>query len=133
MAAQLDWVPSARPVTPSSQHTPRTAGKTAFFQGTITPDKCVVCPAHNTAFDLATGAVKGTWCPKVRGPGSVVGPDKAGGGFCLSGPHTMYGSHPVSPHAQFPDLPLVGKMTAEKPLPTYQSRVDEAGNIEVLV
>jgi nitrite reductase/ring-hydroxylating ferredoxin subunit len=25
---------------------------------------CIVCPAHNTAFDLATGEVKGEWCPK---------------------------------------------------------------------
>jgi len=29
-------------------------------------DSCVVCPAHGTAFDLATGEVKGEWCPKVR-------------------------------------------------------------------
>jgi len=34
---------------------------------------------------------------------------------------------------QFPTLPLVGKLNAEKPLPVYESRVDEAGNIEVLV
>jgi len=72
-------------------------GKTAMFQGQVTPDKCVVCPAHGTAFDLETGAVKGEWCPK------------------------------------FPTLPLVGKLNAEKPLPVYESRVDEAGNIEVLV
>lgn len=26
-------------------------------------NKCIVCPAHNTAFDLATGEVKGEWCP----------------------------------------------------------------------
>ena len=31
--------------------------QTAMFQGQIV-DKCVVCPAHNTAFDLKTGAVK---------------------------------------------------------------------------
>ena len=24
---------------------------------------CIVCPAHKTAFDLATGAVVGPWCP----------------------------------------------------------------------
>ena len=24
-----------------------------------------MCPAHNTAFDLATGAVKGEWCPSM--------------------------------------------------------------------
>jgi hypothetical protein len=35
-------------------------------QGSVTPDKCVVCPAHGTAFDLKTGDVKGEWCPKVR-------------------------------------------------------------------
>ena len=29
----------------------------------VTPDCCIVCPAHGTAFDLATGAVKGEWCP----------------------------------------------------------------------
>lgn len=34
-------------------------------QGSVTPDKCVVCPAHGTAFDLKTGDVKGEWCPKV--------------------------------------------------------------------
>ena len=25
----------------------------------------MVCPAHGTFFDLATGDVKGEWCPKV--------------------------------------------------------------------
>ena len=35
-------------------------GKTAFFQGTVAAG-CVVCPAHGTAFDLATGEVKGEW------------------------------------------------------------------------
>jgi hypothetical protein len=34
---------------------------------------------------------------------------------------------------QFPNLPLVGKLNTAKPLPVYESRVDEAGNIEVLV
>ncbi|KAI8473706.1 MAG: Rieske [2Fe-2S] iron-sulfur domain-containing protein, partial [Monoraphidium minutum] len=38
-------------------------GKTALFTATI-KDKCVVCPAHNTAFELASGEVKGEWCPK---------------------------------------------------------------------
>ncbi|KAF6263621.1 rieske ferredoxin [Scenedesmus sp. NREL 46B-D3] len=71
-------------------------GKTAMFQGQVS-NKCIVCPAHNTAFDLATGEVKGEWCPK------------------------------------FPQLPLVGKLGDKKPLPTYQSRVDEAGNVEVYV
>jgi hypothetical protein len=37
-----------------------------LVQGSVTPDKCVVCPAHGTAFDLKTGEVKGEWCPKVR-------------------------------------------------------------------
>jgi nitrite reductase/ring-hydroxylating ferredoxin subunit len=37
-------------------------GKTAIFQGKVA-DKCIVCPAHGTAFDLQTGAVKGEWCP----------------------------------------------------------------------
>lgn len=70
-------------------------GKTALFQGEI-KDKCVVCPAHGTAFDLATGDVKGEWCPS------------------------------------FPNVPLVGKLTKEKPLPTFESRVDASGAIEVL-
>jgi nitrite reductase/ring-hydroxylating ferredoxin subunit len=35
-------------------------GKTSFFQGTVASG-CVVCPAHGTAFDLATGEVKGEW------------------------------------------------------------------------
>ena len=34
---------------------------------------------------------------------------------------------------QFPTLPLVGKLNTAKPLPVFESRVDEAGNIEVLV
>lgn len=59
-------------------------------------DKCVICPAHKTAFDLKTGQVKGEWCPS------------------------------------FPSLPVVGKMSSATPLPTYQARVDEAGNVEVL-
>jgi len=31
----------------------------------------------------------------------------------------------------FPELPFVGKGTKQRPLPTFQSRVDDAGNIEV--
>ncbi len=38
-------------------------GKTALLSAKVTPDCCIVCPAHNTAFDLATGEVKGEWCP----------------------------------------------------------------------
>ena len=60
-------------------------------------DSCIVCPAHNTAFDLKTGAVKGEWCPK------------------------------------FPTLPLVGKGTPSKPLPTYPVRLGPAGEVEVNV
>ncbi|GIM01262.1 hypothetical protein Vretimale_6064 [Volvox reticuliferus] len=71
-------------------------GKTAMFQADI-KDKCVVCPAHGTYFDLETGAVKGEWCPKL------------------------------------PNLPLVGKGPAQKPLPTFQVRVSDAGEIEVYV
>lgn len=32
---------------------------------------------------------------------------------------------------QFPQLPLVGKLGDAKPLPTFKSRVTEAGDIEV--
>ncbi len=32
---------------------------------------------------------------------------------------------------QLPNLPLVGKGPAKKPLPTYQARVTESGDIEV--
>ncbi len=43
-----------------------------MFQAEV-KDKCVVCPAHGTFFDLKTGEVKGEWCPKVRaGPGRAV-------------------------------------------------------------
>jgi nitrite reductase/ring-hydroxylating ferredoxin subunit len=41
-------------------------GKTALLSATVTPDCCVVCPAHGTAFDLATGAVKGVRCAALR-------------------------------------------------------------------
>ncbi|GFR50060.1 hypothetical protein Agub_g12202 [Astrephomene gubernaculifera] len=70
-------------------------GKTAMFQAEV-KDRCVVCPAHGTYFDLETGAVEGEWCPKL------------------------------------PNLPLVGKGPGAKPLPTFQVRVSEAGDIEVL-
>eukprot|EP00887_Chlorella_sp_A99_P000375 scaffold13.g375.t1 len=45
-------------------------GKTGLFQAEI-KDGCVVCPAHGTAFNLATGAVKGEWCPGMNLP--IVG------------------------------------------------------------
>lgn len=32
---------------------------------------------------------------------------------------------------KFPELPLVGKLTSPKPQPTFEVRVDDAGNIEV--
>jgi len=35
-------------------------GRTALLQGKVA-DKCIVCPAHGTAFDLGTGEVKGKW------------------------------------------------------------------------
>jgi len=71
-------------------------GKTKMMQGQV-KDKCIVCPAHGTAFRLDNGQVEGAWCPS------------------------------------FPDLPLVGKMTPEKPLETYESRVGDADVIEVNV
>lgn len=67
---------------------------TLLLQGQVR-DSCIVCPAHDTAFELATGEVKGDWCPK------------------------------------FPQLPLVGKMTDKKPLPTYKVQVEEDGTIKV--
>ena len=39
------------------KHTIFVSLQTAMFQGQVV-DACVVCPAHNTAFDLKTGAVK---------------------------------------------------------------------------
>lgn len=68
-------------------------GRTGLFQAEI-KDGCVVCPAHGTAFDVATGEVKGEWCPKMN-------------------------------------LPLVGKITPPKSQPTFETRVNESGIIEV--
>lgn len=53
-------VSSATPLPPACLQ----VGKTAMFQAEV-KDKCVVCPAHGTYFDLKTGEVKGEWCPKV--------------------------------------------------------------------
>ncbi|KAG2425626.1 hypothetical protein HYH02_014998 [Chlamydomonas schloesseri] len=71
-------------------------GKTALFTAEV-KDKCVICPAHGTAFDVKTGEVKGEWCPKL------------------------------------PNLPLVGKGPGKKPLPVFQVRVSDSGDIEVNV
>lgn len=115
------------------------AGKTAFFQGQVS-DKCIVCPAHNTAFDLATGEVKGEWCPKFPTiPGVYVVFDRADSYLMPSS--TARGPHPTHTHmltnTRAHMLPcaiaVVGKLTEKKPLPTFESRVDAAGNIEVLV
>mmetsp|Transcript_21035 Transcript_21035/g.68073 ORF Transcript_21035/g.68073 Transcript_21035/m.68073 type:complete len:162 (+) Transcript_21035:2570-3055(+) len=37
-------------------------GKTALLSAEVS-DKCIVCPAHKTAFDLKSGEVVGEWCP----------------------------------------------------------------------
>ena len=39
----------------------------------------------------------------------------------------------LPPYPQLPNLPLVGKGPAQKPLPTFEVRVSTAGEIEVLV
>lgn len=108
----------------------------------MTPDKCVVCPAHGTAFDLKTGEVKGEWCPKVsrRQPATLSATAISAASSSSAAPSRLARHHrqpapSLLAHAlpQFPNLPLVGKLNTAKPLPTYESRVDEAGNIEVLV
>ena len=41
-------------------------GKTALLSAKLDcgNGKCsIICPAHGTAFDLASGAVQGEWCP----------------------------------------------------------------------
>ena len=49
---------SPSPCTQSDLYPPTpTLFQTAMFQGKVV-DQCIVCPAHNTAFDLKTGAVK---------------------------------------------------------------------------
>jgi nitrite reductase/ring-hydroxylating ferredoxin subunit len=47
-------------------------GKTALLSAEIKSDgddlkkpPCIVCPAHNTAFDMKTGEVEGEWCPSL--------------------------------------------------------------------
>ena len=36
-------------------------------------EDCIVCPTHNTAFALASGEVRGAWCPYPPGIGSMMG------------------------------------------------------------
>lgn len=133
-----------------------------LLQGSVTPDKCVVCPAHGTAFDLKTGEVKGEWCPKVRVVCAVTQQPQppwrcrwhcrlplaelTAAGLAKSHKHPLAPAQlmegmmlnllPCCVYAlsqQFPNLPLVGKLNTAKPLPVYESRVTEAGDIEVLV
>lgn len=55
-------------------------GKTALLQGKVV-DKCIVCPAHGTAYSLADGSVKGKWCPSL--------PDAVATGFGLTPPKPL--------------------------------------------
>ena len=36
-------------------------------------EDCIVCPTHNTAFALASGEVRGEWCPYPPVIGSMMG------------------------------------------------------------
>ena len=129
-------------------------GKTAMFTAQV-KDGCVVCPAHGTAFALADGAVKGEWCPKVRAARHAAareggdararrsafrgeGAAPAAIGCIVSTTNRRQHKHDhQKPHnndmhtPQFPQLPLVGKLGDKKPLPTFQVRVSDAGDIEV--
>ena len=47
-------------------------GKTALLSAGLVESKaegsrapCIVCPAHQTAFDMKSGEVEGEWCPKL--------------------------------------------------------------------
>ena len=49
-------------------------GKTALLSAGLVESKvegskapCIVCPAHQTAFDMKSGEVEGEWCPKLPG------------------------------------------------------------------
>jgi nitrite reductase/ring-hydroxylating ferredoxin subunit len=44
-------------------------------------DKCIVCPAHGTAFSLESGAVAGKWCPSL--------PEAVSTGFGLTPPKPL--------------------------------------------
>jgi nitrite reductase/ring-hydroxylating ferredoxin subunit len=75
-AVEMPWVgekrwrasrPSrSRPGRPNPYHahTHHTNNNTKKQKKSQIKDGCVVCPAHNTAFSLKDGAVKGEWCPK---------------------------------------------------------------------
>ena len=54
-------------------------GKTALLSAGLEEPKregskapCIVCPAHETAFDMESGEVEGEWCPKLPGKGVPV-------------------------------------------------------------
>jgi len=54
-------------------------GKTALLSAGLEEPKrdgskapCIVCPAHQTAFDMESGEVEGEWCPKLPGKGVPV-------------------------------------------------------------
>jgi nitrite reductase/ring-hydroxylating ferredoxin subunit len=40
-------------------------GKTPLLSAKVNDDATIVCPAHQSAFDLKTGAPKGEWCPSL--------------------------------------------------------------------
>ena len=96
-------------------------GKTALLSAKVdcSSGPCaIVCPAHGTAFDLATGAVKGVRsraraCPSVR-------PRSCASLRCLL--------LRVAPTQEWcpgmPDLPFVGKMKPPAPLPVFTVQVD---------
>ena len=54
-------------------------GKTALLSAGLEAPKregskapCIVCPAHQTAFDMESGEVEGEWCPKLIGKGVPI-------------------------------------------------------------
>ncbi|CAL6378630.1 unnamed protein product [Bathycoccus prasinos] len=54
-------------------------GKTALLSAGLEAPKregskapCIVCPAHQTAFDMGSGEVEGEWCPKLIGKGVPI-------------------------------------------------------------
>jgi len=54
-------------------------GKTALLSAGLEEPKregskapCIVCPAHQTAFDMESGEVEGEWCPKLIGKGVPI-------------------------------------------------------------